>query len=452
MQRFHEGKSAVVSACKQWLAYPPHALLIIIIAGFAFPLDLGAHLGLSLPLSLLDVLIPLVLLCLLPQLHIPKAFTWLLLCSAFALVSIAVHAWSHPIGYRPLYSWGYFFKVYLAYVLGYNLLCDRSRFKVFLTAIVVANTVLVLLIYTTIPMAEWRGQLAVLGLSIFATNGINGFAGYISCVAMIAWGLAFDAERKHRYGYVAAAAIMSVLPYAVGSRQAVLASILFLIPFVLRYPKRLGVMIALSLAIAGLAYSVAYHASQQVAPGAQPVRPKNPVDHVVVSMNYKMHHSLFFMRTGNWDRLTAGRLNLYRAALGEWSHAKLWGRGFQGFSEQQSPQLLKLYKQLTGVSPHNQYLGALWKMGAVGFVFYMVFLVKVGVSFYQTYRQNVWLSRPLTWMAVICFGMFMMLQDFLTQPLTGCFFLIVAGGVQRLLDTPATDKVKLTSERVRREA
>lgn len=79
------------------------------------------------------------------------------------------------------------------------------------------------------------------------------------------------------------------------------------------------------------------------------------------------------LASGDIDSISSGRLSLYYAAVIDVLNNPLAGSAFQGFSA--GADNLRQFDELSGLSPHNQYITTVWKMGLIAAAFYFLMLL-----------------------------------------------------------------------------
>ncbi|PRW94881.1 O-antigen ligase family protein [Pseudomonas fluorescens] len=135
--------------------------------------------------------------------------------------------------------------------------------------------------------------------------------------------------------------------------------------------------------------------------------------------------------SGNWDGVSSGRLGLYVILIEDLIKSPLFGTGFSGYGIFDSE--LGYFDNdvsTSGYTPHNQYLGALWKMGGIAGIFYLIFLWKIIKPFFKAQQEDEYQKRFYIAMMVIIipfFTVFNMFQDGLSSPSTGPIFLLIVG-------------------------
>jgi O-antigen ligase len=79
--------------------------------------------------------------------------------------------------------------------------------------------------------------------------------------------------------------------------------------------------------------------------------------------------------SGDFDKISSGRLSLYMAAFQDFYDNPLRGTGFRGFSRNNI--LLDQFDDVAGLSPHNTYITPFWKGGVFVGLFYIWFLISI---------------------------------------------------------------------------
>ena len=110
-------------------------------------------------------------------------------------------------------------------------------------------------------------------------------------------------------------------------------------------------------------------------------------------------------------------------ALKELALNPLIGVGFRGFSDATGE--LSKFGELAGLSPHNQYLTAIWKMGVVASIpYFLMIMAMLGRAFYclEKYRRHWFVALTIGVILVFC-----NLWDVLIVPNVGALFFYILG-------------------------
>lgn len=93
----------------------------------------------------------------------------------------------------------------------------------------------------------------------------------------------------------------------------------------------------------------------------------------------------------NFDSISSGRFTLYIAAFDDILKNPIVGTAFQGFTSTRNS--IEGFDDLNGLSPHNQYITAIWKMGPLAAFFYFIMLaIMVGKAYwYSVLTERQWL-------------------------------------------------------------
>ncbi|MDD2367102.1 MAG: O-antigen ligase family protein [Desulfuromonadaceae bacterium] len=380
------------------------ALLNILAVGFGIPFALFDYI----PISLLDVDMFMVffIIFILGRSKLPHNIVLLIIPIIISLSCIAVELAIGDSSYRPFMSVGYFFKPYLAYVVGYSIIvniCELRKMihKILLILIVVLCSAAIL------GNATFRGDLAILGLSVFGSSGTNALMVYLAFLLMLSASLLDSSQnRLHKIFFAVLFLIVIGIIIESSSRQALLGIIIFCLLSLKNYKNNIIIFALLAVFIFTFINV-------------------NPPRALVAKLN----RDKTAISEVDADSFSAGRTLIYYSMVKDIIQNPWLGNSFKGFSESNIPVE---FEYSSGLSPHNQYLGALWKMGAVAFVFYIAFLFTSVLQLWKMHRNNITEYRNLAYTTAVVLLLFMNTQDFLTFGLTGNLFMLVLGGLRRI--------------------
>ncbi|KYG64749.1 hypothetical protein AZI86_11115 [Bdellovibrio bacteriovorus] len=290
-------------------------------------------------------------------------FCLAVLMSFLAVFVIAIEHYGF-LQIRPVLSVFFFYKPILGYFLAISVIKDKQTFEQILKWAQLLIFLFVVVVIFSVH-AEYDGlfrdRMSVLqgdffNLPLYAAFGVNSLASFyflMAAVSILAAAMQFRSWQG-ALGLVNLV-LLSYLIFNSASREALLAMMVFIFCvmglFLRRTPKVLvGVVFIFGTAL------VLFFTS----------------DYVGRVWAHKIDQIVTALERMDLDMLSSGRIGLYKIALQQWSKNILVGTGFHGF--QLFIQDIPGIGYPAGLSPHNLYITALWKMGLVGFVPYVCFL------------------------------------------------------------------------------
>lgn len=384
-------------------------LIIIVVSGI--PITVFG----DFPLSVVDIAIvgvSSVYILLSRDLQFPVNLKYLVLSGTISLLAILVVAIIGEKGSptHMLLSWANFFKIYWAYLAGYLMVNNFNELRRYCSStFYILSSVYALCIIYDHNIFNVHG-VHLLGVSIYGTKGINAGFVYLASSLMLHLSFVGDYVKKWQLKLISWILILGTIGMIVysSSRQAILGLLIFLYFFCTA--KILRGIVFLSI-LATIAVSI------------------DMPDYFIAKMDVKTEA----LRDANYDSFTAGRLQIYKEMLNGIVENPIVGSLFSGFSESMYAE--KIYGRSSGLSPHNQYLGSLWKMGIVAGIPYLIFLAKVFADFWNFKRvfSNNTAPKLLFGLCIVVYLIFMNTQDFLLFSLTGNMFMFLSGGIARIL-------------------
>lgn len=257
------------------------------------------------------------------------------------------------------------------------------------------------------------------GLKFHGSNGINGIAVFFSVAFMIclAMGVIMRQEKRVRLVSYVGMLCCLILVLGSGSRQAAFGLILSCLCcfFAGRMTaKRVLLVFFYSIAsVIAAAVIVSFFSGY------------------FVELFAKLLIMLDNISSGNWDGVSSGRLGLYMIIVEDLIKSPIFGTGFAGYGLFDSE--LGYFDNdvsTSGYTPHNQYLGAIWKMGGLAGVFYIAFLWSIVRPFFKTPQIDDYQRRFHIAMMILIvpfFTVFNVFQDGLSSPSTGPLILLIVG-------------------------
>ncbi|NVZ82431.1 MULTISPECIES: O-antigen ligase family protein [Pseudomonas] len=369
-----------------------------------------------------------------------KINKWLLISIVLSLVSlIYVQLFFQPGNIaRALLSLGFFFKPYLIYLLGRSIaagdfqpekfnktliyLLSATALAATLDAIFIKGSVAIFAEFERVPGEFIYGGVfapTFLGLKFHGSNGINGIAVFFSFSFMVCLSLGVMMKPPRNVRLIAYVGMLCslILVLGSGSRQAAFGVII----------SCLCCFFAGRMTFKRLAMVVLYILSSFIASA------------VIISFFSDYFVELFAkivimannIYSGNWDGVSSGRLGLYVILAEDLMKSPIFGTGFSGYGLFDSE--LGYFNNDVGTSgytPHNQYLGAIWKMGGLAGFFYILFLWSIIRPFFKNPQSDDYQKRFYIAMVAIIFPfvtVFNLFQDGLSSPSTGPIFLFILG-------------------------
>lgn len=334
---------------------------------------------------------------------------------ALSLASVAAIAIVGQPGSRAFFSWAYFAKPHLALFVGYALGRDPRFARLFLKWWT--------LIFTTFCLASWseiyadqekiRLGYSLFGNEIFGVYGANAYAVYLAVGAMLLvatleqstapWPLRVVAA----VGFVAAVALVFISL----SRQSALAMGIFLaivgLRVVLVHPAQ-GLVFASMAILSALAL---------IASGV--VDPDRWTD--------RLRWTNEGIETGDLSLLSTGRTEIWSYLAKMIASSPVFGTGFLGWGFQ-SEELGQPAWIEQGLSPHNQWLGTVWRMGFLPAIPYFLGLALIVGRIFaaRAWGGSSWTLKSLVFVVLFVLAM---TQDILTYPLTGYLLLLLVGAL-----------------------
>ena len=324
---------------------------------------------------------------------------------------------------RPFFSLLFFFRPYLVFFAGYTLVRTAAEFRsLFRTLVLVYAAVTMIvaggaLASGTAPFAWPHCELKLLGLPLYGHFGINALSVQLVSMLALMYVLVFYREGSTVAPGLLLATPAGLLGYCVlvsHSRQAILGLAAF-VGMALADAAGMSSARKLVLSAALLTATLVVAAnSEQLSADME------------AAWANKLERDARAVETGDWVGYSAGRLAMYRDELEDLARNPLVGTGFRGFWLYHEHD----YDDPVGLSPHQQYLGAAWKMGIPAALFYFAFLWHAFTPLYRLARArrspNVFLG--LWRLALVYLAVFCNIQDALTFVGTGSMLMLLLGG------------------------
>ncbi len=366
--------------------------------------------------------------------------TWLLLSIIFAALSVfVIQQFYQPdnLG-RAILSLGFFFKPYWVLYLG------EDYAKRGLEPSKLNHVLICLLTFTALAALcdafFFRGYIAGLdnferipgewifgsvfgptffGLKFHGSNGVNGIAVFFSFAFALLLALGFSLREKKSLRIIALTGAFACLILVAGSasRQAIFGALLALASYFC-LGKMSARRLAWTLAAGALATAVCGIVLETFST-------------YFLEISAKLALMMNDILRGNWDGVTSGRLEIYGILLSDLRKSPVFGTGFSGYGLFGSDLgFFNAEFSDTGYTPHNQYLGALWKMGLLAGIPYIIFLWKTIAAFPAYYSKSTQSRRIALAMGIVLIPflfVFNVFQDGLSSPSTGPFLMFILG-------------------------
>lgn len=370
----------------------------------------------------------------------PRINIWLLACILLSCLSLAMTQLIYQPGNldRAILSIAFFFKPYLAFMLGRQQGLIQFKPEKF-------NTIFILLLTLTALAATldgfiFKGTIATFeefervpgefiyggvfaptffGLKFHGSNGVNGIAVFFafSFMVLLSFGLILKPTKKLIIIACVGMLCSLILVLGSGSRQAVLGILLcfacYLVAGKMTINRVIWLWLSIIFGVLSATVILVYFSDY------------------FIELFAKTSIMLDNITSGNWDGVSSGRLGLYIIFVDDLIHSPIFGTGFSGYGIFDSQMAYFTNDVSTsGYTPHNQYLGALWKMGLVPGVFYLTFLWSITYPHFKAPQVTPLQRRMYIAMAAMIipfFFVFNVFQDGLSSPSTGPFILYILG-------------------------
>lgn len=327
--------------------------------------------------------------------------------------------------FHPFLSLIYFYKPYLAFLLGYAILNSRKNLEYFFFNYLFFSFFLLILIFYRVIAKPYSADLSYFfyNISIVGANGRNAYLVMVALSAMIGMILLISSTNKKYQLFAGIYTIIASLLVCIAlSRQAIVALFIFYLLLGLnvlfRGNKHQKLLLIGTLLIYALLLFVTVFFFQKVLAGY---------------WETKITRDVQAITTLDINKFSADRLTIYYALLKDILQSPFVGIAFKSLPSYLSeiPSQLGPHTQL---SPHSQYLGAYWKMGLLPFVFYLYFLGALYFCIWKLnqVQQDMFYYGILALMSVMLFVL-AFFQDVLLFPISGVLFSLICGGCVAML-------------------
>lgn len=378
----------------------------------AFPIEVYA-INDTTGLTLADFL-PLLLLFFVRKLRIDNVGFTLLI---FLIISFISALYGALYNVRSIASWAYFVKPFTAYFMATMLCSSYYDRYYFIKAFSLFHSVFIFLLLPIVIMDPMtlRSSINFYGIEIFGDEGTNAFSVYNSmsvCLAMVS--LLISKKWLEKTFYLVSILASTYIIFASISRQGLLSLLIFGLAFIFVLWKRSAInkVIIITTVTPIIIYMVHFLI----------------VNFESLSWAFKIMSNIEDLRSGDLDGLSAGRTVVYREVLNIAISHPILGVGFTGFTVFDSQILKNMFGYTVGLSPHNQWLGAFWKMGAFAFFVYLFFYYLLIGKFIRTMCEVYVDANFMMKVLILIFFTFLCnMQDALTYPLSGYLMMFLLG-------------------------
>jgi hypothetical protein len=405
--------------------------LLLLVALICLPLQLYA--GDSVSISLADVAMVLALPFLVAIFgeYESRLFLLSITLALAALLSVAIFVEGY-VSIRPFLSFSYFFKPYILLFAGYYLVRTGNDFVSLVSMIATTMSVTAILLMfgalqTSGPIRDESSlNLKLFGMDLFGTDGVNSFAVFIATAAALNVIVLTSGRSLFTPATLVRVPGTLALVYIValsGSRQAISGMIFFVILLSAIKATKNWRIALFTLVVVVIGVGVVWATSREALESA---------------WEFKLNRDAEAISDDQWDVFSAKRLTLYLMEIGDLARNPLCGSGFHGFQLYGRERLGFL--DLVGMSPHNQLIGAFWKMGVVAGGAYLLLMWRIHRDAYKLHRDyptipegsGLW-ALAVTYVVIFC-----MIQDAYLFPVTGALMMLLlgaAGAVVRKTNT-----------------
>lgn len=346
-------------------------------------------------------------------------FTKLLYLSIFLslVAGVAVAGFiATAIEARPLLSISYFFKPYFALFVALYVIKDEGDVRTVLRTL--AYTSVVVLISIIFSIVFIHGGVVrdesvlngnVLGMAVYGAYGVNSLAVFYLLLYFILlfWGQVAVLTRKEMVLQLFCLLSLSYLIFFSLSREAILGYIALQVFFVIQSKiSRLSKALLLMLGVAAMVFLLSFEATATI-------------------WEAKIKQVVESLQDGDLDKLSSGRLSLYAATIDQIRQSFVFGTGFHGY--QLYTGTLYGFDTVEGLSPHNQYLTAVWKMGFIAAAPY--FLALMSLFHMTTFLRGTVAYRWILALLFIVFFILANVWDVLIIPNFAALFFFLWGMV-----------------------
>lgn len=357
-------------------------------------------------------------------------FTKLLYLSIFLsfIAGVIVAAFVAPtIELRPLLSIAYFFKPYFALFVALYVIRGREDIRTIFRTLGYASAVTlvsvlisIVVVHGGIVREESVLNGSILGLPVYGAYGVNSLAVFYLLLYFIVlfWKQVDALTLQEKVVRLFSLCVLSYLIFFSLSREAILGYVVLQFFFVVQSNAHRSSKVALLVL------------------GVVAVTLIMSLDVTTAIWEAKIKQVVEAVQESDLDKLSSGRVGLYIATLDQVRKNFVFGTGFHGY--QLYTDSLYGFDTVEGLSPHNQYLTSIWKMGLIPAIPYFFAL-------YSLFRMTGLLRGTRTYSSLVAllFVVFFILAnvwDVLIIPNFAALLFFLWGGIIKSASVKGTVK------------
>ena len=309
-----------------------------------------------------------------------KAALYFYLLFLLALLSVVVQMiFGAPVEVKPFLSVLFFLKPLLAYFAALWVVKGpadgETVFRI--TGLSMITSIILIFLdvvinYSGVPRADSYINGSILGLTQYATYGVNTAACFyfvIFTLSVYTFCNPVNAQFLRLYGVIGAVCSGYLIIGSL-SREVILALLLFV--FLIVFEKQRKNRWLIFFGIVFVVVVCGLFLLEDIV--------NSPFLEAKVLQLVDGYHS------GDFNSISSGRLELYWVALLQVLQGPFFGNGFHGYLLY--PEIISFDLEPEGLSPHNQYLTTFWKGGLIFFIAYFSYL-------YMLIRDSRILAEPV---------------------------------------------------------
>jgi O-antigen ligase len=267
--------------------------------------------------------------------------------------------------FRPLYSIIYFFKPYFSIFIAFYIIKNKDDFYIFCKATGnIVFLILLLIMYSIIfnhnGLVRNESDLngSIFGIGLYGSYGVNSLAVYyllLYFIILFSGYIEISTSIYFKFARIASLWILSYLIFFSLSREAILGYVALISWYFFLYKsgpmKKIVIFFIMSIGLLSIL----------------------SLDSTSDMWESKTTQIVESVQQGDLDRLSSGRIGLYIVALDQLKQNPVFGNGFHGF--QLYTDAIEGFDTVEGLSPHNQYITTIWKMGLLAAIPYFLALI-----------------------------------------------------------------------------
>lgn len=380
----------------------------------------------QLPLSAIALPIALIALIIHPNSKEKILFLLSLLLSA---IGSAIYCYAYNLSLsRSLLSIIWFFSPYLFFFLGSMSITDRQSFKLFIKSISIISSFSIYALFFSIMIyhngtvrtsiannstlgVEYGSTITgtILGLKLYGAWGVNSLATYFLIVHCLFITFILNNLTKNNLikAFVIGATIITLFFILSSiSRGTILGLLVFYIGILIpKIGKKRYIIIAAFVALVTITINWGY------------------ISNII---DTKLSRHLELLANNQYGDFLSGRVDIYKTMFDQLASNIFIGRGFTGFGDA---------VELSTSSPHNQFLGALWKMGLIAFIpyFYFIYIILSKITSRKILKDQ--LLIPIGIMLLVITLILNLVWDNFTVPILGAIIMYLSGAITKITRT-----------------